>query len=255
VSRDYVSNHPLVLRHIRQTNYITKMDLDEDISMSDFDASHHHNIPLPTDSNAFSIPTNGHEESLDPSTFLDPYDADELAMPMDASGESDQINNEAATPPHKLSIVEAGDAIVKTQEIPTPTQSTSEDSSAPYTPTAAARAQVIIKKAPDPVLPYSSSRTGLVYDARMRFHTELGAVADDDIHPEDPRRIWEIFHELVVNGLVDSDTVSQDIARQAELAPYRPQRLLRIPTRLAEDNEIALAHSREHVEWVGTLSS
>jgi histone deacetylase 6 len=227
------------------------MELDDDISMGDFDSNAHESIALSNDTPSFNMATNGHEESLEPPSFIDTYDTDELNMPIQESGEQPATQNgSATTPPHKLSIVEAGDAIVESEETPTPTQTSDSVMSGDFTPNDI-KPEVIIRRAPDPVLPYSSSRTGLVYDARMRFHTELGSVADDDIHPEDPRRIWEIFHELVVNGLVEPDTVPEEVA---SIASYHPQRLFRIPARLAEPGEICLVHTVQHYEWVESLS-
>ncbi|KAF2084740.1 hypothetical protein K490DRAFT_48424 [Saccharata proteae CBS 121410] len=56
-------------------------------------------------------------------------------------------------------------------------------------------------------LPHSSKRTGLVYDARMRFHAEPRdqEEAQSEVHPEDPRRILEIYKWLWDAGLVPDD--------------------------------------------------
>ncbi|KAK7564298.1 hypothetical protein JOL62DRAFT_507955 [Phyllosticta paracitricarpa] len=118
-------------------------------------------------------------------------------------------------------------------------------------PTYRQRAFVVINKAPPPkskALPYSSSRTGLVYDVRMRFHTEpLDAMlSEDDIHPEDPRRIMEIFNELGEAGLVETP---QHHVADPDFA------LWRIDARKATREEVCLVHTPEHYEWVANLSS
>ena len=66
-------------------------------------------------------------------------------------------------------------------------------------------------------LPYSSSKTGLVYDARMRFHTEpMSAMQRDlEIHPEDPRRILEIFKEIQDAGLVQGPDEPEEEDRKS----------------------------------------
>ena len=105
--------------------------------------------------------------------------------------------------------------------------------------------EVVINAPAEPHVPYASSRTGLVYDAQMRFHAELNS-DEDDIHPEDPRRIWEIYNELVKAGLVDDDQAPAEYSS-------KPFKLWRIPARLAEAAEIALVHTPEHYQWVEGL--
>jgi histone deacetylase 6 len=106
----------------------------------------------------------------------------------------------------------------------------------------------IISQPATPNLPYASQRTGLVYDPRMRFHTELEIDEDEEIHPEDPRRIYEIYNDLVQAGLVVVEGQEVD----ERLIPYK---LIRIPTREAEAGEICLVHSRKHYDWMTTLKS
>ena len=96
-----------------------------------------------------------------------------------------------------------------------------------------------------PPLPYASSRSGLVYDVRMRFHAEpLTSRQPDDIHPEDPRRIHEIYRELSEAQLVHDVTVDD--------SPNDYQ-MLRINAREATKHEILLVHERQHYEWVKSL--
>ncbi|PSN68434.1 putative histone deacetylase [Corynespora cassiicola Philippines] len=98
-----------------------------------------------------------------------------------------------------------------------------------------------------PPLPYSSSKTGLVYDARMRFHAEPAEVMMNlnEIHPEDPRRIHEIFQEIQRAGLVqgpdDSDEEGTD------------EQCWRIYARNATEGEICLVHSPEHYAFIQSL--
>jgi histone deacetylase 6 len=105
--------------------------------------------------------------------------------------------------------------------------------------------EVVINVPAEPHIPYASSRTGLVYDAQMRFHAELNS-DEDDIHPEDPRRIWEIYNELVKAGLVDDDQITAEYSS-------KPFKLWRIPVRLAEAAEVALVHKPELYNWVASL--
>jgi len=108
------------------------------------------------------------------------------------------------------------------------------------------KVEVVITQPADPSLPYASKRTGLVYDPRMRFHAELNT-DEDDIHPEDPRRIWEIYRELVNGGLVDEEETPVDYTKH-------PFKLWRIPIRLAEPSEIALVHDSQLYDWVDSLA-
>ena len=92
-------------------------------------------------------------------------------------------------------------------------------------------------------LPYASSRTGLVYDVRMRFHTEP-LPRHQDMHPEDPRRIYAVYHELLQAGLVDDPG-------NAELAGDYV--LLRIPARSATRDEVLACHSVVSYDFVMSL--
>jgi histone deacetylase 6 len=91
-------------------------------------------------------------------------------------------------------------------------------------------------------LPYAMSQTGLVYDVRMRFHVEVKPETQG-VHPEDPRRIWAIYKELVNAGLVDDPTT----------VSLAPQVLQRIPARFATRDEICAVHSDAHYVWVDQL--
>ena len=93
--------------------------------------------------------------------------------------------------------------------------------------------------------PYSSLQSGLVFDRRMQHHTELPlAKLDDDFHPEDPKRILEIYDELVAAGLVWD--------REGAEMPSVEQ-MWEITARKATREEICLVHSEGHYEWCRML--
>ena len=84
-------------------------------------------------------------------------------------------------------------------------------------------------------LPISSLRTGFCYDIRMRFHQ---TVDYKDMHPEDPRRIYRIYKELALEGLIqDRETQSNN----------NDELMMRIRTRHATEQEILLIHTPEHL--------
>lgn len=94
------------------------------------------------------------------------------------------------------------------------------------------------------ILPYSTSVTGLVYDVRMRFHVEVEPKQEHGVHPEDPRRIYSIYQELVEAGLVDDPESPGPVSNVV---------LGRIPARFASKEEICEVHSERHYEWVNSL--
>jgi histone deacetylase 6 len=98
-----------------------------------------------------------------------------------------------------------------------------------------------------PRLPYSSSKTGLVYDARMRFHCEplASMIREDDIHPEDPRRIYEIFEEIRSAGLVQGSDEDEEDAND--------EQCWRIHARAASKAEICLVHTPDHYDFIKDL--
>ncbi|PZC92245.1 AcuC, Deacetylase, histone deacetylase and acetoin utilization protein [Pyrenophora tritici-repentis] len=112
---------------------------------------------------------------------------------------------------------------------PTPVRRTSPQVRIPPKPTSSA-------------LAYATSKTGLVYDPRMRFHAELPDmnINPDDIHPEDPRRIHSIFKEIKEAGLVASSTSEED----------QQDHCWRIATRYATKPEILLIHTEEHYDFL-----
>ena len=99
-----------------------------------------------------------------------------------------------------------------------------------------------------PALPLSQLPTGLCYDPRMRFHTELDPPKDKaDFHPEDPRRILWIYRTLCEAGLVDDPVLS--------LKPLVLNPCKMIPVRHAVRSEILKVHFEEQFEFLkGTAS-
>lgn len=104
------------------------------------------------------------------------------------------------------------------------------------------------KDAPKPAkyanLPYSTLQTGLVYDVRMRFHVEAEP-PEDDLHPEDPRRIHAIFEAFVNAGLA---------WREGESGPVNDHYMGRIDARMVTRDEVCLVHTLNHWHWVQSLS-
>lgn len=137
-----------------------------------------------------------------------------------------------------------------------PTSSMYQASSSPdkmdvslSTPLSKRRSSPEVRIAPRPrveALPYATSRTGLVYDSRMRFHAELPGTSTnaDDIHPEDPRRINSIFEELSQANLVTSVGTDSDSSES---------HCWRIDIRMATRAQILLIHTEEHYDFVESL--
>jgi histone deacetylase 6 len=91
---------------------------------------------------------------------------------------------------------------------------------------------------PNP-LPYANRRTGICYDVRMRFHATID---DDEMHPEDPRRIMEIYKAIVEAGLVD-DPNYVGAVKKGDL-------MIGIDARPVTKQEALLVHSQEHWDFL-----
>ncbi|KAH7089892.1 putative histone deacetylase [Paraphoma chrysanthemicola] len=153
------------------------------------------------------------------------------------------------SPSKTAALSRTNDQLKAFSSYPGPSQSDKMDL-AQTTPTRRTSPEVRI--APKPrvaALPYASSRTGLVYDPRMRFHAELASMSvnEDDIHPEDPRRIHAIFEEIREAGLVGSSSTPEDEALEAHC--------WRIALRSASKHEILLIHTEEHYAFVESLQT
>lgn len=84
------------------------------------------------------------------------------------------------------------------------------------------------------------TRSGLCYDARMRFH---GVINPLDEHPEDPRRIYRIYRALEGAGLTSIATLTSGVTGL----------LRRIPAREARKDEVLLVHDLNH--WESMLAT
>lgn len=94
-------------------------------------------------------------------------------------------------------------------------------------------------------LPYATSQTGLVYDVRMRFHVEPEPT-EDDIHPEDPRRIHAIFESFVDAGLAWGDGTK---------GPSNEYYMGRIDVRKVTKEEVCLVHTEAHWNWIQSVNT
>lgn len=93
--------------------------------------------------------------------------------------------------------------------------------------------------------------TGCCYDDRMKLHMNAD-FSPNTHHPEDPRRIHEIFKAFKKNGLVYTGPESE-LPRIIRDCPTRY--MWRIAARPATREEICLAHSPEHLRWVENLDN
>lgn len=87
------------------------------------------------------------------------------------------------------------------------------------------------------------SHTGLCYDVRMRFHATLD---EEDVHPEDPRRIHVIYKALVAAGLVSAQSAHPP-------SHLNKPTMLRISAREVTEEEALLVHTREHWQFLNML--
>ena len=89
-------------------------------------------------------------------------------------------------------------------------------------------------------------RSGLVYDVRMRYHSELAmAVKNQDYHPEDPRRIFHIYRELCKSGLVEDTSITTE--------PLVEHPLKKINITAATKEEICLVHDVKHFDFMESI--
>ncbi|PHH52325.1 Histone deacetylase clr3 [Ceratocystis fimbriata CBS 114723] len=93
--------------------------------------------------------------------------------------------------------------------------------------------------------------TGCCYDDRMKLHVNADW-SPHPHHPEDPRRIEEIFNTFKKNGLIYTGPPE----RLPEILRDNPTRYMwRIPAREARQDEILLAHQPAHYAFVKSLTS
>ncbi|CAG9939480.1 unnamed protein product [Clonostachys rosea f. rosea IK726] len=93
--------------------------------------------------------------------------------------------------------------------------------------------------------------TGCCYDVRMKMHMNAD-FSPSAHHPEDPRRIHEIFKAFKRAGLIYNGP-DADLPRILKETPTRY--MWRIPARSATREEICLAHSPDHLAWVENLDN
>ncbi|KAI5457268.1 hypothetical protein BGZ63DRAFT_364672 [Mariannaea sp. PMI_226] len=91
--------------------------------------------------------------------------------------------------------------------------------------------------------------TGCCYDDRMKLHMNAD-FSPNTHHPEDPRRIHEIFKAFKKAGLVYTGP-EELLPKIIKEIPTRY--MWRIPAREATREEICLAHSPDHLNWVENL--
>ncbi|KAL9606962.1 MAG: hypothetical protein Q9167_008075, partial [Letrouitia subvulpina] len=85
--------------------------------------------------------------------------------------------------------------------------------------------------------------TGLCYDSRMRYHSELDPPKQRlDFHPEDPRRIFCIYEALCLAGLLQDPQFMQPAIVEKPL--------VRITARHATASEICEVHTAAHFELI-----
>jgi histone deacetylase 6 len=92
-------------------------------------------------------------------------------------------------------------------------------------------------------LPVARLPTGLCYDERMRYHAEVQAIEGENIHPEDPRRIYYIYRYLCEAGLVESDNGKR-------LRSLANPPLYRIDAREATMAECCSVHTKDHYRFI-----
>jgi histone deacetylase 6 len=92
-------------------------------------------------------------------------------------------------------------------------------------------------------LPVAKLPTGLCYDERMRYHAEVQAIEGENIHPEDPRRIYYIYKYLCEAGLVENDNGKR-------LRTLANPPLYRIDAREATKAECCSVHTEEHYDFI-----
>ncbi|KAL8645769.1 MAG: hypothetical protein Q9226_007151 [Calogaya cf. arnoldii] len=89
--------------------------------------------------------------------------------------------------------------------------------------------------------------TGLCYDIRMRYHSELDPPKQRlDFHPEDPRRIYRIYRALCQAGLYKDPQFN---------VPTIEKPLERIQARNATAPEICLVHTANHYNFIASTAT
>ena len=99
-----------------------------------------------------------------------------------------------------------------------------------------------------PALYSSFLPTGYCYDVRMRYHCELDPPKERrELHPEDPRRIFKIYQELCVAGLIENEMLNK--------GHLIPNPLLNIPVRQVTEAEVELVHDKRMWDFMVATQS
>lgn len=100
-----------------------------------------------------------------------------------------------------------------------------------------------------PLLRYTPLKTGVAYDARMRYHAKIFTLYSEyiDPHPEDPRRIYRIYKTLAEAGLITDPTLLG--------LDYIGELMTKIPVREASDQEILEVHTQEHLDFLRSTTT
>ncbi|KAF8945651.1 Histone deacetylase hda1 [Haplosporangium gracile] len=110
--------------------------------------------------------------------------------------------------------------------LPTPSEAGDEGPTTPMSGQSVVVTTATPRPQPD-TIDGRSTKTGYVYDVRMRFHQNIHG---DNDHPEDPRRIWKIYEALKNAGCLT--------------------RMIKLPSREATQAELALIHTAEHIQVI-----
>ncbi|KAF9142091.1 Histone deacetylase hda1 [Mortierella sp. GBA39] len=110
--------------------------------------------------------------------------------------------------------------------VPTSSETGDDGPSTPMSGQSAVVATATPRPQPD-TIDGRSTKTGYVYDVRMRFHQNIHG---DHDHPEDPRRIWKIYEALKNAGCLT--------------------RMVKLPSREATQAELGLVHTEEHIQTI-----
>ncbi|KAG9064619.1 Histone deacetylase hda1 [Linnemannia hyalina] len=110
--------------------------------------------------------------------------------------------------------------------VPTSSETGDDGPSTPMSGQSAVVATATPRPQPD-TIDGRSTKTGYVYDVRMRFHQNIHG---DNDHPEDPRRIWKIYEALKNAGCLT--------------------RMVKLPSREATQAELGLVHTEEHIQTI-----
>ncbi|CAH2354987.1 histone deacetylase Hda1p [[Candida] railenensis] len=119
-----------------------------------------------------------------------------------------------------------------------------DNSSNNNTNNAGANDNIMVVPSTKPQLFYTTLKTGIAYDVRMRYHAKIFTSYFEyiDPHPEDPRRIYRIYKILAEAGLIQDSALSGT----DDIGPL----MVKIPVREATSEEILQVHTEEHLKFI-----